>query len=411
MTKICYLVNQYPKVSHTFIRREIHGLETLGAEVKRISIRRTEEVLLDEKDKLEEQKTDLLLENKSQLIAAFFRCVFTKPAAFASGLKKSLELAKASRQYLKSLIYLIEACRLYEMCEDAKVDHLHIHFGTNPTAVGTLCRALGGPSYSFTVHGPDEFDDPKGLGLKIKIAGSKFVVAITSFCKSQLWRWAEYRDWSKVNIVHCSIDGQMIDKPIAAITSSNQFLHIGRLSEQKGQMLLVESMRLLKESGIDAHLNVIGDGEFRPAIESYIAEHQLESNITLLGWKSGDDIQEYLDQSSALVLPSFAEGLPVVIMESFARSRPVITTSIAGIPELVDEQCGQIVVPGESEKLAQAMADFISLDIEVIEMMGAEGRRRVLSEHHAVTEAQKLLDLVEQQRLEQTRPEQETASC
>lgn len=392
MINICYLVNQYPKVSHTFIRREILALESLGASVHRVSIRRTIESLVDETDMREDQSTYYLLEDKRQIIKSVLSAGVGRPLAFLRACGTTLRLAKKSHSYLKSIIYLAEACSLKSFCERNNVEHLHIHFGTNPATVGAICRSLGGPDYSFTVHGPDEFDDPKGISLGLKVAQSKFTVAITSFCKSQLYRWVAYHDWYKIKVVHCSIDGEMLDHPVAPIPVTNRFLHIGRLSEQKGQMLLLESIRILKDQGVDVYLDIVGDGDFRSAIEQFIRSHKLNDRVRLLGWKSSKDIRLLLDQSSALALPSFAEGLPVVIMESLGRARPVVTTRIAGIPELVDDSCGELVIPGDALGFAEALRSIALSTTTDLDALGAAGREKVLEQHNSRVEAQKLLD-------------------
>jgi len=391
--KICYLVNYYPKISHTFIRREILALERLGAEVIRVSVRQSPEALTDQIDAEEQVITQYVLNQpKSTLIKNTFNVAVSQPWDFFRGIKKTASLALSSGEYLKSLFYLIEACTILKICVDNHVQHLHAHFGTNPTALASIIRALGGPEYSFTIHGPDEFDAPKVIDLHQKIADAKFVSAITHFCKSQLFRWAKYSDWKKIKVVHCAIDGNMISAPTSQISTHKKLLNIGRLSEQKGQMLLLEAIKMVKERGAtDIKLDIVGDGELRGEMEHYIEKHQLDENIQILGWKSGDEILKLLDQSTAMILPSFAEGLPVVIMEAFGRARPVITTYIAGIPELVDEQCGFVVTPGDVDDLVVNIERFIATGLDVLNDMGSEGRARVLKEHNADTEAEKLL--------------------
>ena len=101
------------------------------------------------------------------------------------------------------LIYLAEACLLRRWLTELGIDHVHAHFGTNSTTVAMLCRMLGGPPYSFTMHGPEEFDAPRSLSLRDKIHHAAFVVAISEFTRSQLCRWAPSEDWHKIHVIHC----------------------------------------------------------------------------------------------------------------------------------------------------------------------------------------------------------------
>ncbi len=394
--KICYFVNQYPKVSHTFIRREILALETLGASVVRIAARNSPEELVDETDKRELAKTRCIaMGNKKSLLKSGFKQLVKDPVGFFKAAIEAIKLGfNDQSRYLYNFVYLLEACELLRICEEQQVDHVHAHFGTNSTSVVMLCRLLGGPKYSFTVHGPEEFDKPIQLSLGKKIENSAFVVAITSFCRSQLMRWCSFEHWKKITIVHCAVDDELLTKPHMPISSTNRFINIGRLSEQKGQLLLVEAMALLKERGVSAHISLIGDGDLRTEIERTIAVHGLEEYVSLLGWRSTAQIIEELDNGSALVLPSFAEGLPVSIMEACARKRPILTTYIAGIPELIDENSGWLIPAGDANAIADAIENITQHSLEQLTALGEYGFQRVSEEHDSVREAQKLLDAI-----------------
>lgn len=392
--KICYFVNQYPKVSHTFIRREILALETLGATVTRVAARNSPDELIDPTDLNELKKTQCIAsENKSRLITSGLSMMLLSPLKFLKGMTHALSLGFYDNcRFIANLIYLLEACTLLKICEKEGVQHVHAHFGTNSTSVVMLCRIIGGPKYSFTVHGPEEFDKPIQISLSNKILHADFVVAITSYCRSQLFRWTAFQDWDKIKEVHCAIDDEVTKAPRTTINTSNTFVTIGRLCEQKGQMLLLQAAKQLKQNGTTIKLNIIGDGELRPKIEEFIEEAGLSEDVNLLGWQSTQQIIETLDQSSALLLPSFAEGLPVVIMESYARSKPVLSTYIAGIPELVDEKCGWLVPAGNVDQLADAIKTITQTSTYKLDTLGNEGYKKVMAEHSSLTEAKKLLN-------------------
>lgn len=167
---VAYFVNQYPAPSHTFIRREIHALEAHGIRVGRYSLR-CGDGLVDPDDLAEVARTrQVLAVGAARLAWGVVRAALTRPAAFARAVRATVQLGfRSNRGLLRHAVYLAEACTLVQWLEEAKVEHLHAHFGTNSTAVALLCRKLGGPTYSFTVHGPEEFDMPEGLKLGMKI--------------------------------------------------------------------------------------------------------------------------------------------------------------------------------------------------------------------------------------------------
>lgn len=394
--KTAYLINQYPKGSHAFIRREIAEMEEAAGSVMRMSIRQTAELLADPLDRAEARRTRTLLEAGSlQLGLAGLVMLLRRPARFLSAMRAAVGLGRRSdRGVAIHLVYLAEACLLARMLAPENVDHLHAHFGTNPAAVALLCSILGGPGYSFTVHGPEEFDRPRELGLERKIAAARFVVAISEFGRSQLYRWARPEDWEKCHIVHCGVDRDFLEIAPTAVPDSPRLVCVGRLCAEKGHALLLRAAARLHAEEIPLELVFIGDGLLRGMLEEMTRKLGLEGSVTFRGWQSGATIREAILNSRGLVLASFAEGLPVVLMESLALCRPVIATQIAGIPELVkDRENGWLVPAGNVEALAQAMQEMLAAPAERLLEMGKAGARRVRECHDARKEAGKLADL------------------
>jgi colanic acid/amylovoran biosynthesis glycosyltransferase len=270
-------------------------------------------------------------------------------------------------------------------------EHIHAHFGTNPSEIAMLVHVLSGIPYSFTVHGPEEFDRPQFLKLKQKIEQSKFVVAISSFGRSQLQRWVDFAQWPKIKVVHCGLEPSFYQTAAVQTQFSNKLVCVGRLCEQKGQLLLVEAAKRLAEQGIDFELILAGDGELRQPIEALISEYQLSQRIKITGWISSEQVRDYMLDARAMVLPSFAEGLPVVIMEAMSLKRPVISTYIAGIPELVEPQkSGWLVPAGDVDLLADAMKSALLATPDRLLEMGEAAFLKVTERHHIDTEAKKL---------------------
>jgi glycosyltransferase involved in cell wall biosynthesis len=379
--------------SQTFIRREIRALERADVEVQRVAMRRSAVPLVDPGDKAEEQLTQYVLDAGAvRLAVALATVAVTRPPAFARALACAWRLGQRSRRgLLRHLVYLAEACAVLRLCRGA--DHVHAHFGTNATSVALLTRHLGGPGYSFTVHGPEEFDDPLGLSLDTKIAHAAFVVAISQFGRSQLFRWAGFGDWPKIKVVHCGIEPAAFAAPAPLPDGPMRFVSIGRFAEQKGQMILIEALANCQD--VTTRLVLVGDGEMRPALEQAISRHGLNGRVTLTGWRDEDGVRAEIAAAHALVLPSFAEGLPMVIMEAMAAARPVLSTMIAGTPELVqDGRTGWLVPAGDVQALADAMDVCAGTDAEILMQMGQAGRERVLMRHDIDDEAMRLLALM-----------------
>lgn len=393
---LAYLTTEYPKVSHSFIRREITELERTGQSVLRLAIRVSDTKLADRADIEEFERTHhCLSEGAIKLTASAIITFLKRPLAFCNAAITAWKMARRSdRGLLRHFAYLIEASHLLRILHRESIDHLHVHFGTNATTVARLINHLGGPTYSFTVHGPDEFDAPVALSLSEKVQDALFVVAISEFGKSQISRWTDYRYWSKIHVVHCTIDDKFLTHSKPVNNNSRTFVCVGRLSAQKGQFVLLDAFAQLIKDGQNAKLVLAGDGELRPAIEKRIIELNLKDHVRITGWIDESQVRHELLAARALVLPSFAEGLPVVIMEAFALGRPVITTAIAGIPELVKAgENGWLVTAGNVHELVKAMQAALTMASDELNQMGLAGQHRVKQQHLAVTEVNKLRSL------------------
>lgn len=398
--RIAYFINQYPKVSHSFIRREILALERNGFEVQRIALRGWDGELVDDEDLRERGRTRYVLqEGLRGLLPPVLQTLREQPRRFLSALLLALRMGlRADRAWPYHLVYLAEACRLLPWLREFGATHVHAHFGTNSAEVVMLAEALGGPAYSFTVHGPEEFDKPQFIHLGEKVRRAAFVVAISSYGRSQLFRWVEQAHWAKVKVVHCGLERAFHDVPPVAMPTAPRLVCVGRLCEQKGQLLLMQAAGLLAEQGHEFEIVLAGDGEMRAEIEALIERYGLQARVRITGWISSEQVRAEILAARALVLPSFAEGLPVVIMEAMALRRPVLTTYVAGIPELVCHgENGWLFPAGSVEALAVALADCLAQSAETLTHMGEAAYQRVLERHDIDTEAAKLAALFEAQ--------------
>lgn len=394
--RIAYFINQYPKVSHSFIRREILALERNGFEVQRIALRGWDGELVDTEDLRERERTRYVLQaGLLGLLSPLLQALRARPLRFFAALGLALRMSRrADRSWPYHLVYLAEACRLLPWLREFGAQHVHAHFGTNSAEVVMLAQALGGPTYSFTVHGPEEFDKPQFIHLGEKIRRSAFVVAISSFGRSQLFRWVDHAHGAKVQVVHCGLERAFHDVPPCAVPTAPRLVCVGRLCEQKGQLLLMQAAGLLAEQGHAFEIVLAGDGEMRAEIEALIERYGLQGRVRITGWISSEQVRAEILAARALVLPSFAEGLPVVIMEAMALRRPVLTTYVAGIPELVRQgENGWLFPAGAVEELAATLADCLAQPPAVLQRMGEAAYRRVLDRHDIDTEAAKLAEL------------------
>jgi glycosyltransferase involved in cell wall biosynthesis len=396
---IAYLTSQYARAGDTFIRAEVAELRKLGFNVHTFSIRAPvggESIANDEIRRERENTEDLLSAGFLRLFSATLSLVSFRPVRFARALRLALSISTGGlRGYVWSLAYLIEASLLARRLEAKGVSHLHNHLGRNSAAVAMFASVLTGIPYSLTIHGPTEFEMAQSLALDEKMARANFTIGISSFGRSQLMRFSRASDWPRIHVVHCGLSDEFKQATPAPVPDVLRFVCVARFVEQKAHALLIEAVARLVEEGRDVHLDLIGDGPLRASIETTIVQHDLRDRVHLLGWQDSTAVRRAIESSRALVLPSFAEGLPVSIMEAMALARPVIGTYVGAIPELVENKThGWLVPAGAIDELTEALRQALDTPVEILTCMGRAGRERVLQRHDAGREAQKLASLI-----------------
>ena len=367
--------------SATFIRREVQAVERLGWDVRRYAVRRWDQDLVDPADEAEAERTHYVLTgNASGLGRALVRQGLVSPRELARALPAWRAIARETDGAARSAAYLAQAAYMRARTRADGVGHVHCHWATNTASVAMLCRLMGGPSYSFTVHGPDEFVCPESLRYDLKVEHAAFVVAITHYARMQVLRWGGIGHRHKVIVGRCGLDLDAFESH-ADEPAPPTFVCVGRLCPQKGQTLIPEAVEPLAREFPDMKVVLIGDGETRGEIEAEIEARGLQATFELTGWRANAEVRARLAGARALLLPSFAEGLPIVIMEAMAQGRPAISTYIAGIPELVDASCGWLVPASSVDDLRAAMRDALTATPRRLAEMGREGRARIEARH------------------------------
>ena len=395
--RIAYLTSIYARASDTFIRNEVLELRRRGHEVHTFSIRREAgDAAVSADVKSEQASTDYILENGlPRLLGVALTTLLQSPGRVLEVLKLARRTRAAGlRPALLHVLYLIEACYLARRLREQKIEILHNHIAENSATVAMYASMLSGIPYSMTVHGPGIFFHPVAWALGEKVQRSAFTATITHFCKSQCMLFSEVEAWPRLNVVRCGVGPAFEDAPALPIPEVPRLVFVGRLCAEKGVPLLIEAVTRHVNAGKPCELVLVGDGPLRPFIEKAMAGGPLANVIRILGWKSSAEVRAEIVRSRALVLPSFAEGLPVVVMEALALSRPVISTRIAGIPELVEDGVnGWVVAPGSVDALVTAIDEVTSASVEQLQAMGQHGARAVRQKHHLGTEVGKLEQL------------------
>lgn len=354
--RLAYLTSQYPAASHTFIRREIEALRALGRDIDTFSIRppRSDEVQ-GEADRSEAERTFYVLRQSPFAFAgAHLRALFTRPARYLRTFGLALgHRAPGARGLFLAFAHFAESVLLARELERRKAEHVHNHFANSAATVGMLAAQVLGIRWSFTMHGISETDYPAGLMLGRKIEAADFVVCVSYFGRAQGMRLVAPRHWEKMQVVRCGVPFDRLPLREPQGGNAKTLICVGRLSPEKGQAGLLRAFAEVRQRHHDLKLRLVGDGPDRTALEALATELRLGDDVSFLGRMTEADTLAEIARSDMLVLSSFMEGLPIVLMEAMALGVPVIASRVAGIPELVtDGESGLLFAPSDWGGLA-----------------------------------------------------------
>ena len=383
--RLAYLVSQYPAINHTFILREISTLRELGFDIEVISIRapdRPIEKLSPAERKELELTWAVLPQGISAILLAQFASLFSNPAGYFRGLSLAFRLASLDLQALfLNLAYFAEAVVAGRRMKSRGLNHLHTHFSST---VALLLVKIFPVSYSATIHGPEEFDDAVGFHLAPKVAVARFLCTISQYARSQLMRASRPEHWHKIEVSPLGVDPAIFaPRPHRQNPAVFEILSVGRLAPAKGFAILIEAVaRLVKEGRSNIRLRIAGGGTAHAPLSEWIAQHGVTQQVFLEGPCSQEKVLQMYHETDLFALASFAEGVPVVLMEAMSMNIPCLATWITGVPELIRHgEDGWLVPPSDPTVLAEAIAYLMDRP-ELRERLGTSARKRVEERYH-----------------------------
>lgn len=398
LSPLAYLTGEYPRATDTFIQREIAALRALGIEVITCSIRRTDDShLVGPEQRAEARATYYVLEvarNPGRLLVDHIATFVISPRRWLSALALAWRCRSPGLKSLMwQLFYFAEAGVLARHLKRRGVRHLHNHFANSSCSVAMLTSEISGIPFGFTLHGPAIFFEPRRWHIDEKIARARYVACISHFCRSQAMIFSDPSYWTKLRIVHCGVEPTLYDRP-KQTKEFHRLLFVGRLARVKGIAVLLESLVRLRERHPDLVLRLVGDGPDLGWLKSQARLLCIEDAVEITGYQSQAQVAEHLSEADVFVLPSFAEGVPVVLMEAMASRTPAVASRIAGVPELLEDGVtGFTVQPGDGEGLVAAIAELLE-DPEQRREMGEAGRAKVQAEFDSAREARWLLKIM-----------------
>ncbi len=363
--RVGYLTSQYPATSHTFISREVAALRRLGVKLDTFSIRPPSEAELMDNVAVEESATTftVLRQSATAFLAAHLATLASRPGAYLRTLGQALRHRPPGlRGFALSLAHFAEAVLLARELHRREISRLHNHFANSGATVGYLTTRLAGMPWSFTMHGISETDYPAGLLLGRKIEAADFVACVSFFGRAQAMRLVAPEHWSKIHVVRCGLQLGSLPQH-AGSASVKQIIAVGRLSPEKGQAGLLRVFASLSRDIPDTRLVIVGDGPDGDQLRELARELGGEDRVIFTGRCNEQDTLDRIAKADVLVLASFMEGLPIVLMEAMAMGTVVIASRVAGIPELVkDRENGLLFTPSDWDDLASCLRQIVSDD-------------------------------------------------
>ncbi len=392
---IAYLNSEYPCLSHTFIEREIRALRENGFDIRTFSVRPPgKHGTLGADHARAARETTVILASRAGLVLDSLLAFLGAPASAIRALVAGQRFSPAGlRARLTHAAYAVEGAWLARRLKKLGIRHVHCHMANNGAAVALLAtRYDPGLTYSLSIHGSAEFFHVDTWTLAPKAEGALFVRCISNFCRAQVMAWTDPSRWTRFHVVHCGIDAASFTPVPRTGHGPLRLLTVGRLHPIKGYPLLLEACRRLGEAGFDWTLDMVGDGPVAAELKDLAARLGIAGRVTFSGAVGQDEIKEHYDAAHAIVVSSFMEGVPVVLMEGMASGLAVLSTAVGGIPELLEPGRAVVVPPGSVEALAEGLIS-LAKDRTRLTDIGVAGRARVLSEFSIEQSARGMADL------------------
>ena len=391
-TRVAYLVSRYPTVNHTFILREIVALRSLGFDLRVIAIRGDDRpsCLLTDAERQERENTVTVLPFGTHFLAAHLFTALRTPGGYLAGLWLACKLGGFNvRSVLYHLIYFAEAIVGGHLARQDGYRHLHSHFSST---VALLAARVFRLDFSVTIHGPDEFKDVVAFHMWEKVARAKFISTISYYARSQIMLASDPEDWHKIEVCRLGIDPSVFAPGPRKNVAAGDFriICVGRLAPVKAQRLLIAACQRLISAGCNLHLHLVGSGPDLSSLQAFAASMGISEKVVFEGGRNQDEVIALYRASDVFAIASFAEGVPVVLMEAMAMEIPCVATWVNGIPELIrDNEEGLLVAPSDVEGLAKAIEALLK-DPILRRRLGGAGRQRVQRDYDLATNTESL---------------------
>jgi colanic acid/amylovoran biosynthesis glycosyltransferase len=399
--KILFIVGQFPKLSETFILNQITGLIDQGNEV----------TILAEKPKLKEEvhedinKYNLLdkivyydypLDKKNRLLKAI-NCFLKNPILAL----KSINIAKYGKEVL-SLKHLFLIRKISSLDKVFDFDVIHCHFGPNGILAGILrdLNLIKGRILT-TFHGHDMTAYLKGRGDNVYnflFQKGDLFLPISHYWKNKLISLG--CNPNKIIVHPMGVDLEKFTAcQYSSFTNEIKILSIARLVEKKGIKYGIQAISKLVDDGYNIQYNIVGDGPLLKDLKKK-AGKKLGENINFLGWKTQEEMLDLIMETDLLLAPSAIsqdgdmEGIPVVLMESMAMQKIVVSTYHSGIPELVnDMKNGFLVNEKDSNELFSKLKYIIDNNSH-LSNIGVAARNTIDEKHNIIKLNNKLEEIM-----------------
>lgn len=403
--RIGYIVSRFPSTTETFIAREMSALQDRGTQIELFALVRQEGVVSQpEADAFTAQHVHPL---SIDAVRAQWTWLRRSPRRLLTVWWQAVAGNASSPAFLARALVVVPMAAWFAIrVEQEQVERVHAHWATHSALAAWVVSQLTGRPYSITAHAHDIFMDQAML--RRKLADADFVAVVSEFNAAFLRERYPAEVAGKLVVVRCGVDparfapteSRFEPTESNACRGSFRLACVASLQDYKGHSILIEAVDLLRSRGHRVQVDLVGDGELRPALERLVRDRGLTGDIAFLGALPSPQVVSVLRRCQAFVLPSVVtqqgkmEGIPVALMEASAVELPVIASALSGIPELVlDRSTGLLVEPGDPVALADAI-DRLRGDAGLRHAMGRAGRQRVLAGFTAAANADRLLGLL-----------------
>jgi colanic acid/amylovoran biosynthesis glycosyltransferase len=398
--RIAYILSRFPNLSQTFIMNEMIWIRQHNIKLFIFSLFEPKTEPVHEQTKSLLPDTFYIPTDSWEVIKAQFHFLMRSPTRYLKAFAKTIQYTYREPKLMVQALSIFPKCVFFaRQAEELEIDYIHVHFILLASVAAKIITILLDIPLSICAHASGLFQRNQNA-IRRQLEEASKIITISHYHQDYITKLCPNLNLADIEVVHCGIETNLYQQTPNKIRSKPvRIISVGRLVEKKGHEYLVDACRILVDRGLELRCMIAGNGPDKKVLQNLIDQHELQDQVTLLGALNQSQVVELCQTGDIFTLACVTakdgnqDGIPVSLMEAMSCELPVVTTAIAGIPDLVkDRETGFLVRERDSYHLADAL-ELLIKDEVLCKQLGKNGRQKVVEDFEIQKNVIRLSDI------------------